>query len=203
MEKSKENLKRNLVHKSKIPIPLDPLPQMRNCASCCPETSVNLPSASALQRQPLKTLNSKIHTTKCVNKERIAAKNVEFKKKHKEYTTSYEVFTDDENKEEDKKVPEKSEYVKDDNDTIVLDDQAQSQRVQRPNTPALLIPAIRNIKRSLKRPHSRELQCISPAKEKKKKLERQTKLNVVKSVFERLQSPSPGKIKHINIYVSR
>ncbi|XP_023948772.2 uncharacterized protein LOC112053551 [Bicyclus anynana] len=145
---------------SKIPLPMDPLPPI-------PTTALKRTNSVKVERQPLETIyhepanqgNSQhkgaIHkkivrilkrSNSAVNK--IDAKHVTLRQKSDDLDWNYKVFND----------------IIDDKNKGTLD--IPKDGASKALTPAIKTAEpsrVRNIKRSLKRPHSRELQGISPA----------------------------------------
>lgn len=154
---------------SKIPIPVEPLPPLT-------ERSLNRNHSMKIKRHPLETLYQEpgnIQTgavRKIVKKvvklrrsnstvDKIDSRHVTVRQSSYELDWNFKVFNDNE--------PDNLKLVDDgDNDKTVERNVNFKTEHGRPLTPVLkqcLEPlAVRNIKKSLKRPHSRELQGISP-----------------------------------------
>lgn len=178
MASSRVNSDKENVHRTRIPLPKDPLPAL-------PKHLLNnkkLHNQENLQqRGPLKTINSqtipkagpsKVVPNKPKHPLKIDTKHVTMRLKREDLDWHYKIF-------EDKRVNRDADVISISDDESYLDDKEGQKyfvenknkntlgevlRAVTPSVKANLEPnRVRNIKRSLKRPHSRELQGLSPA----------------------------------------
>lgn len=162
---NKENVTNSEV-KTKIPLPKKPLPPMPS-KLIRSTVSENLKQCKHNQRHPLKTLQSQGNTSKLnLDFNKLIGKHVTFRHSDSPLDWEYKVFQDDFELLEIKKKPVKEVSVcQKDVNGVVECDILKLNETNRPKTPIgsnLEHPRIRNIKRSLKRPHSRELQGLTP-----------------------------------------
>lgn len=197
MQANKENVRRKV--KTKIPLPLDPLPAL-------PMHLLNkdMENYDNERRRPLKTLTQtnvlpsssrykqEKSSTKAKSKVKIDTKHVTMRKRTEDLDWDYNVF-----KDPDQSVISISDDdvdVKCEEETFFDGNQQRNclgERLATTPSEKLQHKAVRNVKRSLKRPHSRELQGLSPSCELEKregdKVKRRLKFN--ESLQDILQSP--------------
>lgn len=211
MDIDKEN--KRVQVKSKIPLPKDPLPPLS-------QTLIKRPQELEFERHPLKTINwqtiNKPNITnanpKIENSERnnlktkcplkVDTRHVTLRQNTEDLDWNYQVFKDNEIKEcssviiisdEEKEIDEEGSkhvnYFTNHYEKNCLGD------TKKALTPALKSPSlepnrIKNIKRSLKRPHSRELQGISPKVQQERRDERhKRRLEFTQFSQDQLHSP--------------
>lgn len=203
MEENKENLK--ALRKTKIPLPLDPLPQVPTSLTC---------SLSKSERKPLKTISLSRALPSQIKVSDSCRKNVTLRKhKQSPLDWNYKVFIDKPRtvfEDRPRAIPDKNDKYKNDEakqfeckkdafgvaecNLLSLD---VAPKVSTPKINVCLEPArVRNIKQSLKRPHSRELQGrLSPIKKelRRSKWDAKCKLNFGDRIIDRLQSPDISK----------
>ncbi|CAH0731942.1 unnamed protein product, partial [Brenthis ino] len=188
MDIGKEN--KRVQVKSKIPLPKDPLPPLS-------QTLIKRPQELDIERHPLKTINwqtiNKPNITganpKIENSERnnlktkcplkVDTRHVTLRQNTEDLDWNYQVFKDNE-------VKECSSVIIISNEEKENEERIDEERSKQKNclgdtkkalTPSIKSPLlepnkIKNIKRSLKRPHSRELQGISPKVQQDRRDER-------------------------------
>ncbi|CAH2054607.1 unnamed protein product, partial [Iphiclides podalirius] len=211
MEADKENVNR-LKSKTKIPLPVRPLPALPT--HLLQKKLQENPNHEEL-RFPLRTINSssllagpsKLHENVIPRKHKIPpqvnTRYVTLRKRSEDLDWDYKVFKDDTNNDKDSSIISIS-----DDDSVQENDKKhynffidQKQRnclgeakkaVTPVPKPSPLEPnKVRNIKRSLKRPHSRELQGLSPVAQPERKGEERFKrrLNFNERLYDKLKSP--------------
>lgn len=214
MNSDKEN--KRVKVKSKIPLPKEPLPPL-------PHILMKRQNEIEIERHPLKTINwqtanqntsgavlkgEKLHSQpKCPIK--IDTRHVTQRQNTEDLDWNYQVFKD--NSVKDCSVI----IISDDEDDVRNDNQTGDYFVdnhgknclgeaKKAITPALkslsLEPnRVKNVKRSLKRPHSRELQGLSPEAKKDRGDERhKRRLEFTELSQHRIQSPDFCKCKKCN-----
>lgn len=192
----KENVYKQKVT-TKIPLPVKPLPAL-------PKHLVEIKMCAKKEilheRHPLRTLNTQSQLTVAgpskngdISKKKttlkIDTRHVTVRQKGDDLDWDYKVFKDDTN---GKRILDECKF-------FVHTRQKSCGEARAAATPALksLEPSrVKNIKRSLKRPHSRELQGLSPvAKEQKKGQEKvRRRLSFNEPLQERLMSPDYCKL---------
>lgn len=176
MEANKEN-----VFKTKIPLPIGALPALP--MRLLVEKKISLKQGNFLSRIPFKTLGNQISpkagpsasNRKPKSFRNIDTKHVTLRHRSEDLDWNYNVFKDQEAENES------SSIISISDDEIYLDEDKQHFFVEKENdlgdvlssvTPnlngCLELNRVRNIKRSLKRPHSRELQGLSPVPKQEK-----------------------------------
>ncbi|XP_045779162.1 uncharacterized protein LOC123876834 [Maniola jurtina] len=208
------NMAKENAVKSKIPIPVDPLPPLS-------EHTLNrnlVKKNEQHPRQPLETLyqeaiNSKRATlnskkVKTVLRRsnsaltKIDTQHVTIRQNNEDLDWSYNVFKDTLNfKTNNKSTVDKRALDTHKSSHVEENRVEESRKVSTPTLKSFLEPSrIRNIKRSLKRPHSRELIGISPAVNDDKRDEEQRR----RLVFtDRVDSNSQPNDSWLNSYASR
>lgn len=199
MEANKENVRQTV--KTKIPVPLDPLPALPKHLF-----NENVENCNNEKRDPLKTLaqanvfpcSSKCKQEKLITKTKfkinIDTKHVTIRKKTESLDWDYNVL-----KDHDEGV---NSFINDENedkkckgDTYFDGNKQMNSLIERlaitPDKLPIQHKSVRNIKKSLKRPHSRELQGLSPACKQEMNEENKAKrrLEFHESLQERLRSP--------------
>lgn len=207
MDKENINREYNIQTKSKIPLPLDPLPAisghvLKKRANC-----------EIVQRHPLKTIeNQQSNLTESASRKKIKrvinsaklplkldTRHVTVRQTSEDLDWDYNVFKDKADEEnsvilisDDEDNIENNnreiQYFADNHQRNCLGD---ARKVATPVPNLLEHSRIKNIKRSLKRPHSRELQGVaSTSKQDKREDEKhKRRLNFNDRLHERLQSP--------------
>ncbi|KAG7309169.1 hypothetical protein JYU34_005090 [Plutella xylostella] len=209
----KENFNRSK-GKTRIPLPLDPLPPVPKHL-----TLEHIQTMKAA-RAPLRTLNQPNHQNaspgpskgKTQTPVRIEAKNVTVRNKRENLDWNYAVFNDNVlvdvspviNISDDESNEAKKLVLKPPAARLIANEPAV-----KPATPVLKGPLelnrIRNIKRSLKRPHSRELQGLSPISKERQRVEDEAarkKLNYKDHLQNALKSPDQLSKKYAKYLAS-
>lgn len=208
METEKENIRFKV--KSKIPLPTEPLPPI-------PQNLIKRQDVD-VERQPLKTINrqpnnitrneesssttekvEKVKTkTKCAVK--IDTRYVTVRQNTEDLDWDYKVFKDnivEENSvilisdDEGDRSNELRYFVENQNKNCL----GETKKAITPSlkSPSLEPNKVRNIKKSLKRPHSRELQGLSPVAKHDKGDERHKRRLFDECLRDKLQSPDHRK----------
>ncbi|XP_053615235.1 uncharacterized protein LOC128678028 [Plodia interpunctella] len=202
MEANKENVHR-LKAITRIPLPIEPLPALPK--HLVESKRTNSKKVIQNERHPLKTINNDKHpqlslpgTSKPVN---MIVKQKNMLKLDTRFVTvrpkedvqwSYNVFKDDKKRDSIILISddENEECV-----VINVDKKQRTSDARTAETPALkstLEPnRVKNIKRSLKRPHSRELQGLSPVSKEPKKGDEKVRrrLSFTETIQDKLMSP--------------
>ncbi|XP_050354770.1 uncharacterized protein LOC126776351 [Nymphalis io] len=218
MDIDKENIRFKV--KSKIPLPTEPLPPI-------PQNVLKRQQETEMERHPLKTINQQSnnivnnagpsHKNEKVEKIKTKAKcpvkintrHVTVRQNTEDLDWDYKVFKDD-------TVVKKCSVIVISDDECALDESKHKEsryfndnrqknclaETKKAVTPALKSPTlepnkVRNIKRSLKRPHSRELQGLSPMLNYDKGDERHRRRLFNECLQDKLQSyiQSPDSLK--------
>ncbi|KAL0819136.1 hypothetical protein ABMA28_008395 [Loxostege sticticalis] len=207
MESDKENINR-MKASTRIPLPLQPLPALPKHLVESKKRNVH----EVNERYPLKTLNAQAlalpgPSLKCVaNKPKnqmFDTKHVTLRQRVEQLDWDYKVFKDDRSNDD------QVIMISDDEDASRIDEFKFFTENKERNclgearaavTPALKSPSlepsrVKQIKRSLKRPHSRELQGLSPVCKEQQPVDEKVKrrLHFSEPLQERLSSPDQLK----------
>ncbi|XP_063529297.1 uncharacterized protein LOC134740674 [Cydia strobilella] len=202
MDKNQD--KENVKLKSRIPLPLAPLPPLpphllKKLSERPPLNTLSGPNRLD-HKVPSLNLLCMAGPSNVKNKSVINRPNSPFQFNAKFVTMRRGQKDFDYNSvgcQDDRRISEQSVSSDEENDTnekyfTDKDGLANKKRISA-STPALntLVPArVKNIKRSLKRPHSRELQCLTPLENRERQNDKaKRRLNFNQTVSERMQSP--------------
>ncbi|CAK1593803.1 unnamed protein product [Parnassius mnemosyne] len=210
MEANKENINRLKV-KTKIPLPMEPLPALPKHLLL---KKIQKDPVSEDNRIPLKTINSSsvllagpstghggVVSTKTRRTYEVDSKYVTFRQRNEDLDWDFKVFKEETNNKDSSIIS-----ISDDEESFIEGDKekynsisenkqknclGEARKVLTPLHRSTLEPKrVRNIKKSLKRPHSRELQGLSPVTHPEKKGEENFKrrLKFNDRLNDRLQS---------------
>lgn len=207
MESDKENINR-MKASTRIPLPLQPLPALPKHLVESKKRNVH----EVNERYPLKTLNAQAlalpgPSLKCVanrpKNQMFDTKHVTLRQRVEQLDWDYKVFKDDRGNDD------QVIMISDDEDVSRIDEFKFFTENKERNclgearaavTPALKSPSlepsrVKQIKRSLKRPHSRELQGLSPVCKEQQPVDEKVKrrLHFSEPLQERLSSPDQCK----------
>ncbi|XP_028172432.1 uncharacterized protein LOC114361557 [Ostrinia furnacalis] len=203
MESDKENINR-LKGTTRIPLPVQPLPALPKHLV---ESNKRM-NKDINERYPLKTLNTQALALPgpsrrfVTDRPRIPMfdhKHVTLRQRVEELDWEYKVFKDDRadddqviliSDDEDVSRADEFKYFIENKDRNCLGE-ARAAVTPAVKSPSLEPNRVRNIKRSLKRPHSRELQGLSPVCKEQKKVDEKVRrrLQFHEPLQERLSSP--------------
>ena len=219
---SRHDADKENTHRTRIPLPKEPLPALPKHL-LVDNKVVHKPEIT--HRRPLRTLNgqsssipkagpSKVVPHKPKHPLNIDTKHVTLRQRSEDLDWHYTVFND-------KRPANRNASIISISDDEQYLDNTGGQRyfvenkkkntlgtvlsAVTPNLKACLEPnPVRNIKKSLKRPHSRELQGLSPPVEKQEKLDDKVKrrLKFNESIQDRLKTPDYCKYQRIILIIT-